>query len=246
MGQMNLLKAGYTGTLGETYGVKQRGTLYAKAIPFSHTPHNQKQKDSFSAFSCLQRFVAQLNKTYWSYTGLSDKKRNRQNVLAEYFKKMVSEHEFDLKKINDVIQDRQLLFVTNFEFLEREQQFSLVLISDDSLADYEDVEVFLAVYLANGKAVASVSTSAVNEQVLLDTTFTNKENCYAIAIVTAKTEKGRSFLTAVYKPMKTEIVVNGIWFPNNMGNGLWRYADPELLQGQDVQATVSEETLNLT
>lgn len=44
MGKMNFLQGGYTGTLGETYGVKQRRTVFAKAKPFSHTPHNQTQK----------------------------------------------------------------------------------------------------------------------------------------------------------------------------------------------------------
>ena len=82
MGQMNFLQGGYTGTLGQTYGVKQRRTVYAKARPFSHTPHNKAQRDSFSAFSILQRFCAGINKNFWQYSGLSDRKRNRQNVTA--------------------------------------------------------------------------------------------------------------------------------------------------------------------
>lgn len=243
MGKMNFLQGGYTGTLGETYGVKQRRTVFAKAKPFSHTPHNQTQKDSFTAFGCLQRFSALLNKTFWQYTGLSDKGRNRLNVTAQFFKPMVSDHAFNFNKVFDVIQQKEDFSVESFVFEEEAQRFTITVhLTDEIIADPE-AKIFIGIYAPDGKALAALSARADSTEYYLPTVFTNKTNAYAVAILSTIEGGKRGMVASSYKSLRSDIVVGECWFPNNMDNGVWGYTDPGRLTAIGAVTDVQGEKL---
>lgn len=244
MGTMNFLKGGYTGTLGQTYGVKQRRTVFVKAIPFSHTPHNKAQKDSFSAFYRLQRFTAQLNKTFWKQTGLSDKGRNRQNVLAEYFRGMVSDHNFSFAKVSEIIPDKATYTIGQFEYLPETQQFFITTNASAELDALENVACFIGVYVENGQGVGSVAETSLVSEHTINTLYTGKENAYAVAVVTAEKTGKRYFVTSNYKSLRSDIVEGETFFPNRMQNGLWFYVEPEIMQGTDVTSVYENEKLS--
>lgn len=62
MGKLNLLKAGYEGKVGQTYGVAKKGLYDIKATPFSHTPHNTRQATAKDEFTGLNRIASQVVK----------------------------------------------------------------------------------------------------------------------------------------------------------------------------------------
>lgn len=62
MGNLNLLKAGYNGKVGQTYGVETKGSFYIKAVPFSHTPHNNSQNQAKNRFIGLNRIASAVVK----------------------------------------------------------------------------------------------------------------------------------------------------------------------------------------
>ena len=243
MGKMNFLQGGYTGTLGETYGVKQRRTVFAKAKPFSHTPHNQTQKDSFTAFGCLQRFSALLNKTFWQYTGLSDKGRNRLNVTAQFFKPMVSDHAFNFNKVFDVVQQKESFEVQSFAFIEETQIFSIGIRIDAETQENPEARLFIGVYAPDGKPLAALNTHADGATYNLQTIFTNKTNAYAVAILSTVEGGKRGMVASSYKSLRSDIVVGQCWFPNNMDNGVWGYTDPGRLTAIGAVTDVQGEKL---
>lgn len=103
MGKQNRTKGECIGKLGTHYGVKQHGKAFEKVIPFSHTPHNTAQKNAFTAFGKLQRFSSGLEKVFWQYMGLSDKKMTRLNATSQFFKKAIANGYFDISKcIEDI------------------------------------------------------------------------------------------------------------------------------------------------
>lgn len=103
MGEINILTASFNGKLGELYGTKQFGEKLVKAIPFSHAPHSKTQKNSFTAFACLNRFSSGIAKQFFSYMGLSNKKMLKHNAVANLFKPCVQNHVFNISNLADVI-----------------------------------------------------------------------------------------------------------------------------------------------
>lgn len=103
MGKINLLTSSFEGKLGELYGTKQYGNHYLKAIPFSHTPHSESQKNAFSAFGCLNRFSSGVAKAFFPYLGLKNKTMLKHNAVAQLFKPCVSGHVFNITNLTQII-----------------------------------------------------------------------------------------------------------------------------------------------
>ena len=102
MGTINILKSAFNGKVGQIYGTKQNGKYYAKAVPFSHAPHNNSQKSAFSAFVCLNRFAQGIGKELFKYLYLSDKKMTKANAVAKFFKPAIKDKTFTPRSIAEV------------------------------------------------------------------------------------------------------------------------------------------------
>ena len=105
MGKINILKAGYSGKTGQTYGVEKKDRFIVKAIPFSHTPHNDSQNQAKNKFIGLNRIAAAIVKKFWPYLELSDKNMYRNNALTKAWKIALEGNEFLLENLKRVILD---------------------------------------------------------------------------------------------------------------------------------------------
>lgn len=103
MGTVNLLNASVNGKLGQVYGTKQWGNHYLKAIPFSHTPHNEKQNQSFSAFQKLVRFSSGIAKDFKEYLPIKTALMTAANATAQLFKPIIKNKSFNINYLEDVI-----------------------------------------------------------------------------------------------------------------------------------------------
>lgn len=103
MGTVNLLNASVNGKLGQVYGTKQWGNHYLKAIPFSHTPHNEKQNQSFSAFQKLVRFSSGIAKDFKEYLPIKTALMTAANATAQLFKPIIKNKSFNIDYLEDVI-----------------------------------------------------------------------------------------------------------------------------------------------
>ena len=97
MGKLNLLKAGYHGKVGKTYGVAKKNMYDIKAVPFSHTPHNNMQVTAKNEFVGLNRIASQVVKKMWQYLSLSDKNMYRNNALCKEWKNALKGGKFSLE-----------------------------------------------------------------------------------------------------------------------------------------------------
>lgn len=125
MAEINLLKAFFNGKLGEAYGVKQYGKHFAKAIPFSHSPHNDRQKAAFAAFCLLQKFVAGQWKAIKGKLKFTNPRLLPQNVLYQEFKPMIQGAFFNLENIYQVCKKLETITITEATFSESEKLFTL-------------------------------------------------------------------------------------------------------------------------
>lgn len=103
MGIVNILNASVSGKLGQLYGAKQWGNHYLKAVPFSHSPHNEKQNQSFSAFQKLVRFSSGIAKDFKKFLPIETKTMTAANATAKLFKPIVKNKSFNITYLEDVI-----------------------------------------------------------------------------------------------------------------------------------------------
>lgn len=184
-----------------------------------------------------------LNKTFWQYTGLSDKGRNRLNVTAQFFKPMVSDHAFNFNKVFDVVQQKEGFEVQSFAFIEETQIFSIGIGIDVETQEEPEARLFIGVYAPDGKPLAALNTHADGATYNLPTIFTNKTNAYAVAILSTVEGGKRGMVASSYKSLRSNIVVSECWFPNNMDNGVWGYTDPGRLTAIGAVTDVQGEKL---
>lgn len=116
MGKLNLLKAGYHGKVGQTYGVAKKNLYDIKAIPFSHTPHNNMQITAKNEFVGLNRIASQVVKKMWQYLSLSDKNMYRNNALCKEWKNALKGDKFSLENLKEVISEEGKLRIDTVKY----------------------------------------------------------------------------------------------------------------------------------
>lgn len=172
MGTMNILNASIDGKLGEMYGVKQYGKHFAKAIPFSHSPFNEKQKKAFSAFAMLQRFVGGQWQAMKKYIRLSDGKLLPQNILARWYKPMIQGAFFNLENIYEVCEKLTTVEIINATYFPNEKKFYLKYNMQDTSEKGIPQETMLTCYeQENYNLLATQANYGENEL----TFFTDRE-----------------------------------------------------------------------
>jgi hypothetical protein len=94
MATMNLLKADYNGTLGQTYGSKWKDKSVIKSRPFGKAPPTNVQTANVRAFECVNRLAPVMSKVWWKYFNLSDRKMLKHNAVAQALRPMLQHGEF--------------------------------------------------------------------------------------------------------------------------------------------------------
>lgn len=145
MGEINLLKASYTKKVGTTYGVKQYGKAIVKAIPFSHTPHNQKQKNALTAFTKLNRVASNIARVFWKYLGFSDKTMYRNNVIAKWLKPCLQDNNFVIDNMAQVIPEDGSLRITQNNFDSQTRIFDIIIENTPETASYADENIYIGI-----------------------------------------------------------------------------------------------------
>lgn len=162
MGKMELLKSGFTGKVGTIYGSKGNGKINAKAVPFSHTPHNAKQKNAFTAFGCLQRLSAFISKSSF-FELLNIKQKNMLNInsVAKWLKPMVSNGIFSIEKIENVIERSNLYSITQADFEKEKQVFKIAFTRNEQIPLEEKSKTVL--FVADNTGIGYISEVTENE-----------------------------------------------------------------------------------
>lgn len=167
---MNLLNSSINGKLGTIYGVKQRRKHYAKAIPFSHTPHNQRQQDNVRAFEKLNRFSSGVAKVFFPFMGLSDKTLLHHNQVARFFKPCIKNKVFNLQGLKEVITESNETVIKTFEINLEKNEIHLIAQCYNVINKEIKSAWFVGVVSSSGK-VLFATTPDTN---LFETTFSSQ------------------------------------------------------------------------
>lgn len=245
MATMNILTSSINGKLGTAYGTKQYGNHYIKAVPFSHTPHNQTQKDSFTAFGCLQRYSAQLAKNFWPYLNLSDKGLQRINAVAAAYKKLISEHEFDANKIKIIYPIYTVPLHISPKFDKERQAFRLGVRNIGYFYDQRNTVALTFVNGIDGQGYGTMLTKQTVSQISIPTEFRREQNVTITTIIVEKIKNAWRGVVAYVSFLRFDVYYNNGWYVDNMRNGKWSYQDPNGLYGEGVEYSYSDGGLTI-
>lgn len=245
MGEINFLRGGYQGRLGETYGILDRQKAIVKPIPFSHTPHNDIQKKSFYAFGRLQRVSAQMSKNFWQYLGLTSNGINKINAVAHWLKPLIKNHALDFNNLADIITAYQNIEIKNSFFNSDRHTFE-VLFTNATVADAtRQQQLLIGIYGVSGKGYGTITTYAEDASLAVPTKYQGEESFYTLILLSEITQEKRKITDYAFYFTSADIFFGEIWQPYFMHNGYWYFDDPELLIGENVIAVYDDENLTI-
>lgn len=114
MGKMNLLKADFTGSLGEYTGAHDKGQSVIKAKIWSKAPPSPKQTSNVRAFEALNRLASIIAKKMWYFLPLKQGNLHKHNVVAQWLKPIIKNHVYEPENIAEVILPGNAITVSEF------------------------------------------------------------------------------------------------------------------------------------
>lgn len=212
MGKINLLKAGFSGQVGETYGVESHGKQIIKAVPFSHAPHNIAQKRAVRAFTYLNRFASNVAKYFFQYLPLSAKGCYKNNAVSKWLKVAIDGGVFSPEKIGEVIPSDNSLRIQSVEYDLDAKTFTVKLQNTLLTPNVADEKIYCA-FVTNFGSV-KWSTVAYGENLTLRGSFDYLDfsTWYIIAFKSVPWYGKKKICGFSIYSNSAIIVVNGIWY----------------------------------
>ena len=169
MGKINLLRAGYEGKVGQTYGVAKKGLYDIKAVPFSHTPHNTKQTTAKNEFAGLNRIASKVVKKMWKYLSLSDKEMYRNNALCQAWKGALKGGAFHLENLKGVISEDGKLRIDTIKY--DPQLFTFVYSSTEENPNEQTKDQIIYLAIVTNRQITKADVSGRGNSILLSSVF---------------------------------------------------------------------------
>ena len=169
MGKLNLLRAGYEGKVGQTYGVAKKGLYDIKATPFSHTPHNTRQNTAKDEFTGLNRIASRVVKKMWKYLSLSDKEMYRNNALCKAWKGALKGGVFSIENLKEVISEEGKLRIDTIEF--NPQLFTFSYSASEVNPDEKSINQVIYLAIITNRQITKADINGRGNSVLLSSVF---------------------------------------------------------------------------
>lgn len=245
MGKINILKAGYNGKLGQTYGTEEAGFFSVKAIPFSHTPHNSKQTQAKNEFVGLNRIASKVVKKMWKYFQLSDKNCYKNNALCKHWKKALKGGQFSLENLKEVISEDDKLKIDTLIFDPSNYKFSYSAKDTNGNETAQNQVIYLAV--VTNEQITKADITGQGNNLILTSIFNYIDFAYfqvwafkAVQIGKKYIIKGLSITDPVFI-----IIANGVFYINRWKWTSQPYIKDKILYLPKEDCSIQNETLFL-
>lgn len=212
MGKINILKSGFTGKVGQTYGIEKRELYYIKAVPFSHSPHNTSQKQAKNNFVGLNRVASSVVKKMWKYLNLSDKSMYKNNALCKEWKNALTESTFVLENIKNVISEVGALEIKEIEY--SPDLFTFIYSANELNKNLESKKQIIYLAIITNKLITKADIIGKGDSVVLSSVFDYIDFAYfqvwafkAVPVIKKWKLKGLSISSPIFV-----IIVNGVFY----------------------------------
>lgn len=243
MAQINILTSSYNGKLGTTYGTKQYKKHFVKAIPFSHAPRTEIQKESLSAFTKLNKVCSQIVKKYWQYLGLSDKKMYKNNALTQKLKNLIINKVFEPLNIYLVYPESPTIQINQTDIDNDKNTIAVSFLDNEIIKNDFNKQFLLIVFSETAITYINETTSKQNFFITKDVSNTENEHYYFLVISTKYKGNQKIIESKIIKIKNNKYVINGVWYILR----LYWYNEPYVEEGvlylKDEELQVIDDTL---
>lgn len=212
MAQINILTSSYNGKLGTTYGTKQYKKHFVKAIPFSHAPRTEIQKESLSAFTKLNKVCSQIVKKYWQYLGLSDKKMYKNNALTQKLKNLIINKVFEPLNIYLVYPESPTIQINQSDIDNDKNTIAVSFLDNEIIKNDFNKQFLLIVFSETAITYINETTSKQNFFITKNVSNTENEHYYFLVISTKYKNNQKIIESKIIKIKNNKYVVNGVWY----------------------------------
>lgn len=243
MAQINILTSSYNGKLGTTYGTKQYKKHFVKAIPFSHAPRTEMQKESLSAFTKLNKVCSQIVKKYWQYLGLSDKKMYKNNALTQKLKDLIINKVFEPLNIYLVYSESTTIQI-NQANVDNDKNVIKIDFFDNEIIKNDFKKQFLVIVFSEN-AITYINETTDKQNYSFTKSVSNTENAYYYFLILSTKYKGNQKIieSKILKLKNNKYVVNGVWYILRLYWYNEPYVENEILYLKDDELQMSGDKL---
>lgn len=243
MAQINILTSSYNGKLGTTYGTKQYKKHFVKAIPFSHAPRTEMQKESLSAFTKLNKVCSQIVKKYWQYLGLSDKKMYKNNALTQKLKNLIINKVFEPLNIYLVYPESTTIQI-NQANIDNDKNVIKIDFFDNEIIKNDFKKQFLVVIFSEN-AITYINEITDKQNYSFTKNVSNTENAYYYFLILSTKYKGNQKIieSKILKLKNNKYVVNGVWYILRLYWYNEPYVENEILYLKDAELQMAGDKL---
>lgn len=217
MATVNLLKASFNGKLGEVYGTKQYGNVYAKAIPFSHAPHSKTQTKCVRAFEKLNRLASGIASVVFPFLNLSDKKMLKHNAVAQWLKPLIANKTFQPEAMANIIEPSNETEITNLKVNLQTNSITVSAKTRKEVSILKKKRWFLFVFDSFGQVLLAEAPKEDFFAGTITTTLSASRSYYAMAF--RSDFSVNKFLLGGLSITVPLVVQNGILYTSRLGDG---------------------------
>lgn len=243
MAQINILTSSYNGKLGTTYGTKQYKKHFVKAIPFSHAPRTEMQKESLSAFTKLNKVCSQIVKKYWQYLGLSDKKMYKNNALTQKLKNLIINKVFEPLNIYLVYPESTTIQINQAD-IDNDKNIISVSFTDNEIIKNDFKKQFLVIIFSEN-AITYINEITDKQNCSFTKSVSNTENAYYYFLILSTKYKGNQKIieSKILKLKNNKYVVNKVWYILRLYWYNEPYVENEILYLKDAELQMAGDKL---
>lgn len=185
MGLMDLLKADFTKSVGQTTGAHWKGKSILKARVFSKAPPTKPQTDSVRAFEALNRFCGAIAQRSFKGFGLDTSVLLPHNALCRLFKVIIQNHSSEPANLYFIFTHNDALQISSFN-LNVSSGIFILEIEIDIFAQFPSGAMLYAVVFDNlGYAYYTFSGAVNNYSFTASAFFPKGRVFYACAFIVA-------------------------------------------------------------
>lgn len=114
-----MLSGGMRGSVGQLVGQQYKGLNIVKTKSLNNTAQRKVNRDSFAAFSALNRVASAIAKQWYDWLGLKPDDTLKHNQVAKLLKACVATHQFNVNALAQIFPPNENVgidsFTNNFE-----------------------------------------------------------------------------------------------------------------------------------
>jgi len=247
MAEINLLKAGYKGKLGDTTGAQWKDKYTIRSKIWSKAPPTEVQTKNVRAFEKLNRLASGIARTTWNYLPLNDKKMLKHNAVAKWLKPVIRNKKFEPQNAEEIIGSGEQIRIYNFTKNLTSSTLNIKIRTNNNVPDENKKIVTIIFNAETGNVIHGSVNDYINTNETIWADMKKKQVYQVIAFVSEKhglnnyTNSFRLKKEAGMQYTLEEQMTQDVWIDGRpIYQKTWQITTPTVPSGSSIDITLPD------